>query len=94
MLRVALNQFGAIPALRPLQLIAELVVAEGLRKLALILEGFANGKAQVVSVDQGGPGHRSLHPGDFISAKSISLEIGEAPVRITKIRPQFGGAMI
>src|ERR1700678_2553327 len=85
---ILLDDLGPIAAFRSLERIAPLVVAERLFELALILECLAEGKAQMIAIDQrsAGRGFLGAHACNLPFAEAIGLQVGETPISIAEIR--------
>src|SRR5437879_2974612 len=86
---VLFHQLRAVATRGALERVTALVVAEGARVVRAVLVRLAERKAQMVAVELVG---REVRLGrfelcDFRVGESVGLEIGEAPVRITELRP-------
>ena len=96
LLRVAFDQLGLVAAFGALELVTQPVVMERVGKIALVFVRLAECEAQVVSVyeTRRRRRHRGLHPCHLLRLEAVGLEVGEAPVRITEVRPAGGGATV
>src|SRR5260370_2132227 len=87
-LRVELDHFRTVAALGALQRIAALVVAPRLSVFTTVLVGLAERETEVIAVDEAGrrPSLCSAHGLELCVHEAVGLEVGEAPVRVPKIR--------
>src|SRR6266403_2800997 len=79
-----------------LKRVAALIVSERLLVICPILECLAEGKAQVISIDQWRGRRRLLspHAHDLIVGEAVGLQVREAPVGVAEARSSRGGGSI
>src|SRR5215472_4366125 len=96
LLRVAFDQLGPVAAFGAFELVTQPVVVERARKVSLVFIRLAECKAQMVAVDEPDrrSDHRGPHPCQLLRRETVGLEVGEAPVRITEVRPRGGRATV
>jgi len=96
LLRIVLDDFGAIPAFAALQRVPELIVAVGLLKFILILPRLRERKTQMVAVDERCR-RRRFGRADLRQLRirePVGFEVCKTPVRVAEVGPTGRSAAI